>query len=148
MDVGFCVPASPPNPSRGRPSCISAALLCILAPRKTRLNRGDLGPTPGMVAGRKMGWHKRRISGMGPSGKLGPPKITHAKGRCVFVCPQLGLQFAVGGTLSLCSSSCNMSFRGGVLHLSTYYVHTHTKTHTQKGRAPGDPARLISHKRE
>lgn len=68
---------------------------------KTRLNREDLGPTPGMMAGGKIGWHKRRISGMGPSSKLGPPKITRAEGRRVFVCaPQLGLQFAVGGTLT------------------------------------------------
>ena len=81
MDVGFCVPASPPNPSRGRPSRISAALLCILTSRKKRLNRGDLGPTRGMMVGRKMEWHKRGISGMGPSSKLGPPKITRAKGK-------------------------------------------------------------------
>lgn len=35
-------------------------------------------------------------------------------------------------------------FRGEILNLSTYSVHTHTL----KGRAPGDPALLCSHERE
>lgn len=134
MGVSFCVPASPPNPSRGRPSCISAALLCILTPRKTRLNRGDLGPTPGMIAGRKMGWHKGGISRMGPSVKLGPPKITFAKEE---MCARVGVCVSSIRTLIWSQRDSPLVFQqlqhrvleGEILNLSTYSVLTHTNAH-------------------
>lgn len=50
MDVGFCVPARPPNPSSGWPGCIRVVLSAFSRRGKTQLNRGDLGPSLGIMA--------------------------------------------------------------------------------------------------